>query len=73
MSDRRKEILTLNINRDEDEEGVLILSLFDNKEVGIAISELNNGDAEIWLDLDNAKEIVKALNYGIKLIEEKKD
>ncbi|MGD6832350.1 hypothetical protein ACQCT5_09315 [Sutcliffiella halmapala] len=73
MSDGRKEILTLNINQGGDEEGVLILSLFDNKEVGIAVSELNNGDAEIWLDLDNAKKVVKALNNGIKQIEEKKD
>lgn len=72
MSEERKELLTLNVNQGE-EEGVLILSLFDNKEVGIAVSELNNGDAEIWLDLDNTKKGVKGLNDAIKLIEGKKD
>ncbi|CRK82994.1 hypothetical protein [Neobacillus massiliamazoniensis] len=70
MTQERKEIITLRINQDKEDECLIIVSLFGNKEVGIAVSEVQNGDAEIWLNLDYAKKISEALNQAIKQIEE---
>lgn len=69
MLEQRKEILTLKLKKDEEDEGTVMVSLFEKKEVGIAVSELNNGDAEIWLNLDKAKKVLAAFNDAIKEIE----
>jgi hypothetical protein len=70
VTQERKEMITLRINQDKEDECLIIVSLYGNKEVGIAVSEVQNGDAEIWLNLDYAKKISEALNQAIKQIEE---
>ncbi|WP_349407781.1 hypothetical protein [Pseudalkalibacillus sp. SCS-8] len=65
----RKEIKTITINTQEEEnEGVIILSTFNEQEVGVCISKRYGGDVEIWINKDEAVELKKAIEIAIRTI-----
>lgn len=68
MSNQRVEIDTINVeNLDEDESGIIVVSIFGNKEVGICVSKKNGGDVEIWL---NKSQVIKLSLACQKALEE---
>jgi hypothetical protein len=65
----RNEIKTITVNRQEEEnEGVIILSTFNEIEVGVCISKREEGDVEIWLNKVEALEFKKAIEIAISRI-----
>ncbi|CRK84884.1 hypothetical protein [Neobacillus massiliamazoniensis] len=67
--DGRKTIKTLIVNEGKEEETVII-STFDNSEIGICVSKRQAGDAEIWLNINEAKKVLTPLNSAIETLNE---
>ncbi|MBM7868539.1 hypothetical protein JOC70_000008 [Clostridium pascui] len=70
MSNELKNIAAINIidtEFDEENDGVVIVKSFGNK-IGLAVSQRDNGDAVLWLDVNEAQQIISALQVAIEEI-----
>ncbi|WP_345243609.1 hypothetical protein [Pontibacillus salipaludis] len=62
----KNDIKTININKVEEEnESVIILSTYNEEEVGLCIAERNGGDVEVWINKDEAIELKNAFEIAI--------
>jgi hypothetical protein len=68
MTDKLKNIATISITDTEFEEendGVIIIKSFGKTKIGLGVSQRNNGDAELWFNVNEAKEVVAALENAM--------
>lgn len=71
MNNKLKNIATISIDDTEFEdenEGVVIIKSFENIKIGLAVSQRYNGDAVLWFDVNEAQQIISALEIAIKEI-----
>lgn len=73
MENKSKNIATINIHDTEFEDendGVIIVKSFDNIKIGLGVSQKDNGDAILWFNLKEARQVILALETAIKAIKE---
>lgn len=71
MIDKLKNIITLKIHDtdfDDENEGIVIVKTFDGIKVGICVSKREGADAELWLNEEETKKIIEALDNALKEI-----
>lgn len=69
MKTELKNIKTIGISDTEFEEendGVIIVKTFANSKIGLGVSQRYNGDAVLWFGIDEAKQVILALQDAIK-------
>ncbi|OAB38456.1 hypothetical protein [Paenibacillus glacialis] len=66
MDGKRNEIATIVVDSaDEENQGVIIVSVFDKQEIGLCVSQRMGGDLEIWLDKDQTNSLITALKKAV--------
>lgn len=64
----RLNIITLSIvdrNFDKNNSGVVLVNTFNYENIGICISLTKGADPELWMDINNAENIVAALGNAV--------
>jgi len=64
----RQSVVTLRLNVNQEDEGLVIVNILGNKVV-LSVSELKAGDAEVSLDMSEAKALLNALGEAIRKLE----
>lgn len=71
MNNELKNIAAINIvdtEFEEENDGVVIIKSFGNIKIGLVVSQRDNGDAVLWFDVNEAQQIISALQVAIKEI-----
>lgn len=72
MKNELKNISTINIVDTEfsdENDGVIIVESYGNMKIGLGVSQRYNGDAELWFDVNEAQQIIAALESAIKEVQ----
>ncbi|CEH33422.1 hypothetical protein [Romboutsia lituseburensis] len=75
MNNKVKIIININIDKtefDEENQGVVETKTFNNNKIGLKVSQIDNGSAELWFGVDEAQQIISALQLAIKDIKDNK-
>ncbi|MBM7872295.1 hypothetical protein JOC70_003864 [Clostridium pascui] len=73
MNNELKNIATINIvdtEFEEENDGVVIVKSFGNIKIGLAVSQRDSGDAVLWFDVNEAQQIISALQVAIEEIKD---
>ena len=71
MKNELKNIENINVfdtDFEDENDGIIIVKAFGNIKIGLGVSQRHNGDAELWLDVDEAQQLISALETAIKEI-----
>lgn len=69
MDNNVKIIININIDKsefDEENQGAVAVKTFDDKKIGLKVSQIDNGSAELWFGVNEAQQIISALQLAIK-------
>lgn len=69
-----KNVLVVNVEDtefDEENIGVVTVEIFEQHMIGLGISSIDNGKSKIWVDFQQAQEIISALKMAIETIVDK--
>lgn len=69
MDNNVKIIININIDKsefDEENQGAVVVKTFDDKKIGLKVSQIDNGSAELWFGVNEAQQIISALQLAIK-------
>lgn len=50
---------------DEENDGIIVVKIFDNRKIGIGVSVRKGADAELWLSPNETEKIIIALKKAI--------
>lgn len=71
MGNELKNIITINIfdtEFEDENDGVIIVKSFGSTKIGLGVSQKHNGDAALWFNVEEAQQIISALEVAIKEI-----
>lgn len=69
MENELKNIATINIvdtEFEDENDGVIIVKSYGNTKIGLGVSQRHNGDAVLWFNVNEAQQIISALESAIK-------